>query len=237
MVKHGLNTRSREVRDMLIEQLNILGERAFEAQWEMSARTVRDWRKLKSVAGTSQPRFSRLGQPHKLSKAEVRRMEQRLIRNPYIINEEFAAVVKNKLARLGISSIKVRGDFDGCLNRRMSKRASRKRTMRLAANSCIPFVIYPWLHVYMWMKRGYLRRFGGGEVDFQRAFFRIRRRTRNMPVMLLFPQSKQTHGFTLAKSTRKVDWQLKTSKNMSNPTWPLSLRKTMWSFGSIGSFK
>jgi hypothetical protein len=97
MVKHGLNTRSREVRDMLIEQLNILGERAFEVQWDMSARSVRNWRKLKSVAGTTQPRFSHMGQPHKLSAKEIHRMEQRLIRNPFMTNEELAAVVKNKI--------------------------------------------------------------------------------------------------------------------------------------------
>lgn len=98
MVKFNLNTRSPEVREMLIAQLDFLGEKTFESQWAMPARTVREWRKLRNTFGNLSPRYSHRGQPKKLSQAEVARMEKKLVADPYATNEELAKVVKNKIS-------------------------------------------------------------------------------------------------------------------------------------------
>jgi predicted DNA-binding transcriptional regulator len=46
MVKYSLNTKDSAVRNMLIEKYNELGVRAFEREWEISGRVVREWKKL-----------------------------------------------------------------------------------------------------------------------------------------------------------------------------------------------
>lgn len=97
MVKYSLNTKNAEVRNMLIAEYNELGIQNFEEKWEISGRVVREWKRLRSATGTTEPRYSHLGRPHSLSPREMERMEKYLIKNPYSTNADLATFMKNKI--------------------------------------------------------------------------------------------------------------------------------------------
>ena len=94
MVKYGLNTKDPAIRDMLIEQYEELGIDNFERKWEISGRVVREWKRLKTITGSTEPRYSHLGRPHSLSPTEMERMEKVLIKHPYSTNADLAAFVR-----------------------------------------------------------------------------------------------------------------------------------------------
>lgn len=98
MVKYGVNTKDPAVRDMLIDEYDGLGIQAFEKKWEISGRVVREWKRLKSDTGSTEPRYSHLGRPHSLSPTEEKRMEKFLIKNPYASNADLAAFMKNRIS-------------------------------------------------------------------------------------------------------------------------------------------
>jgi hypothetical protein len=98
MVKYSLNTKDSAVRNMLIEKYNELGIRAFEREWEISGRVVREWKKLQLTTGSTEPRYSHIGRPRSLSPREVKRMENYLIKNPYSTNADLASFMKNKIS-------------------------------------------------------------------------------------------------------------------------------------------
>src|SRR5689334_12277656 len=76
MVKYSLNTKDPAVRNMLIEEYDKLGIHDFERKWEISGRVAREWKRLKSTTGSTEPRYSHLGRPHSLSPTEKKRMEK-----------------------------------------------------------------------------------------------------------------------------------------------------------------
>jgi hypothetical protein len=98
MVKFNLNTKDPSVRDMLISKLDELGEQLFEKTWEVSPRTVREWKRLRNTFGDTKPRYSHKGRPGKLSSREERRMTNYLIKNPYATNDDLAKQVNSKIS-------------------------------------------------------------------------------------------------------------------------------------------
>lgn len=98
MVKYGLNTKDPAVRNMLIDEYDRLSVQTFEKKWELSGRVVREWKRLKSTTGSTEPRYSHLGRPHSLSSTEEKRMEKFLLKNPYASNADLAAFMKNRIS-------------------------------------------------------------------------------------------------------------------------------------------
>src|SRR6185369_261387 len=98
MVKYGLNTKDPNVRKMHIDEYTKLGIVNFEKKWEMSARVVREWKKLETATGSTKPNYGGVGRYSILSQREVSRMERYLIQNPFATNADLANYMNNKIS-------------------------------------------------------------------------------------------------------------------------------------------
>lgn len=97
IMKYNLNTKDEGVRDMLIDKYEQLGMKKFKEEYGIDGSEIRRWRQLKIATGSSAPKYTHLGGPSKVTKADVKKIEEYLKKRPFATNADLAAQVKNKI--------------------------------------------------------------------------------------------------------------------------------------------
>src|SRR4051812_20025084 len=91
------DTTDPEVRRIIINQCNKYGAEWVNKEFNVSRRTVANWKKLLDTTGSLSPRFAERGRSVEPSPRDVKRLENALLADPYLTNAELAAKVGNKI--------------------------------------------------------------------------------------------------------------------------------------------
>jgi hypothetical protein len=97
MAQYHLNTRDPGARAMIIDKYHKHGGDWVWRKYGVAARTVRDWIILKRGTGSLKSRFEEGGRDYKLTLREMKRLEQKLLDDPFATNEELATAVHDKI--------------------------------------------------------------------------------------------------------------------------------------------
>ena len=96
MVK-ALNTNDPSVRRFIIDEYHKKGEKYIQKEFGVSRQDIKNWKDVLAATGSLAPRFWARGRTVELSDREIRKLENKLISDPFATNAELAAEVKNKI--------------------------------------------------------------------------------------------------------------------------------------------
>jgi transposase len=92
-----LNTRDPDVRNFIISEYHKHDEKYIEKTFGVSRQDIKNWKTLLASTGSLAPRFHMSGRNVELTPREIKKLENKLIIDPFATNAELAAVVNNKI--------------------------------------------------------------------------------------------------------------------------------------------
>ena len=87
MVK-ALNTRDPTVRRFIIDEYHKKGEKYIQEEFGVSRQDIKNWKDLLASTGSLTPRFEARGRTVELSDREIKKLENKLISDPFATNAE-----------------------------------------------------------------------------------------------------------------------------------------------------
>lgn len=94
----SLNTKDVQVRDMIIKEYGLYGEKYIKRRYGIDRSHVKRWKELESSWGSLEPRYDQSGRKPELTPREEKKIIDALVADPFLTNTELAAKVGNKIS-------------------------------------------------------------------------------------------------------------------------------------------